>query len=90
MRQKRSICNGRIAIRLRPALKRTGGYAGSFHKNNDTMQYSNNTIIIAFNIFPCLLNNILNIDPNNAQHIVLANATNANKKSNAIKTGTAV
>jgi hypothetical protein len=51
------------------------------YRNNDTAQYNNNIAIIIFNTFPCLLNNILNIEPNNAQHIVPVNPTNANKNA---------
>jgi hypothetical protein len=57
------------------------------YKNNDTAQYNNNIAIIILSIFPCLLNTILNNEPNNAQHIEPVNPTNDNKKANAIKRG---
>jgi hypothetical protein len=53
----------------------------AIYKNNDTAQYNNNTAIIIFNIFPCFLNNILNAEPSNAQHIEPVNPTNANKNA---------
>jgi hypothetical protein len=58
-----------------------------YYKNNDTAQYSNNIAIIIFSIFPCLLNTMLNNEPNNAQHIVPVNPTNDNKNANAINMG---
>jgi hypothetical protein len=60
------------------------------YKNNDTAQYNNNTVIIIFNIFLCLLNNILNTDPNNAQHSVPVKPTNANKNAKNTNIGTSL
>jgi hypothetical protein len=47
------------------------------YKNNDTAQYNSNTAIITFTIFPCWLNTMLHIEPNNAQHSVPVNPINA-------------
>jgi hypothetical protein len=53
-------------------------------------QYNNNIAIIIFNIFPCLLNNILNIDPNNTQHSVPVHPTNVNKNAKNTNIGTSL
>jgi hypothetical protein len=62
-------------------LSVAGAFFHIFHKNNDAAQYSNNNTIIIFTTFPCLLNNILNNEPNNAQHIVPVNPINVSKSA---------
>jgi hypothetical protein len=54
------------------------------------VQYNNNIAIIIFNILPCLINNILNNEPNNAQHSVPANPTNANKNAKNTNIGSSL